>query len=61
MRLHNLLNKYCLHTFSPDVNITDEEAVRIEADLANIREIMKRGYEDNLKRYNEAQLELDIK
>ena len=60
-KLHDLLNKYSLHTFAPDVDITDEEAVRVEGDLKNIRELLTRGYEDNIRRYTQAQLEMDLR
>ena len=58
-KLHDLLNKYSLHTFAPDVDITDEEAVRVEGDLKNIRELLTRGYADNLKRYKEQQMSIE--
>ena len=58
-KLHDLLNKYSLHTFAPDVDITDEEAVRVEGDLKNIRELLTRGYEKNLERFKEKQMKID--
>ena len=58
-KLHDLLNKYSLHTFAPDVDITDEEAVRVDGDLKNIRELLTRGYEKNLERFKEKQMNID--
>ena len=44
MTLHSILNKYNLHTFSPDVELTDDEAQKADECCFYIRALLQKGW-----------------
>lgn len=52
MTLHSILNKYNLHTFSPDVELTDDEAQKADECCFYIRALLQKGW-NTIKGINE--------
>ena len=44
MTLHSIMNKYNLHTFSPDVELTDEEEQKADECCFYIRGLLQKGW-----------------
>lgn len=44
MTLHTILNKYNLHTFAPDVEISEDEAQKADECCFFIRALLQKGW-----------------